>query len=79
MFFSRDARAMASHDPTAAKSISLALGWLNKLHERRVNNSTGEHVSASQVANDEFSRRLEHPDKRLRPSAIQRSIRDHSR
>ena len=70
---------MASHDPTVAKSIGLALDWLNKLHERRVNNVTQEHVSASQVANDEFSRRLEQPDKQLRVSAIQRSIRNHSR
>ncbi len=62
---------MASHDPTATRSISLALDWLAKLHVRRVNNSTGEHVSASQVANDEFSRRLEQPDKRLRASMIQ--------
>ena len=63
---------MASRDPTTAKSISLALDWLNKLHVRRVNNSAGEHVSASQVASDEFSRRLQHPGKQLQGTANQR-------
>ena len=67
---------MASHDPTAAKSISLALDWLNKLHVSRVDNSTKEQVTASQVADDEFRRRLERPDKRVRGSAVDRPTDD---
>ena len=63
---------MVSRDPTTARSISLALDWLNKLHVRRVNNSTAEHVSASQVATDEFSGRLQHPGKQLQGTATQR-------
>jgi hypothetical protein len=52
---------MASRDPTDDKCISLALNWLSRLHERRVNNRTGEHVSASEVGMDEFRKRLERP------------------
>ena len=67
---------MALRDPTAAKSISLALDWLNKLHVRRVNTFTGEHVSASQVTADEFCRRLEQPRKQVQGTASQRSMDD---
>jgi hypothetical protein len=42
----------------------------------RVDNSTEEHVTASQVADDEFRKRLEQPDKRLRGSAVDRPADD---
>ena len=67
---------MASRDPTVDRCVSLALAWLNKLHVNRVDNSTGEHVTASQVTNDEFSRRLERPNKRVRGSAVDRPTDD---
>ena len=76
MVLSKRSRAMALPDPTAAKSISLALDWLNKLHVRRVNTFAGEHVSASQVTTDEFCRRLEQPGKQVQGTANQRSKSD---
>jgi hypothetical protein len=52
---------VASSESNNAQCISLALDWLSKLHARRVANSTGENVTASQVTNDEFRQRLERP------------------
>ena len=67
---------MASRDPTVDRCVSLALDWLNKLHVSRVDNSTEGHVTASQVADDEFRRRLEQPAKRLRGSAVDKPTDD---
>ena len=69
---------MASRDPTVDRCVSLALDWLNKLHVSRVDNSTEEPVTASQVADNEFRSRLEHPRKQLQDTANQRT-RDDSR
>ena len=72
----RKTRIVASRDPTVDRCVSLALDWLNKLHVSRVENSTKEQVTASQVADDEFRKRIEQSDKRLRGSAVDRPTDD---